>query len=204
MLAVSASKLFSHLEGYTNVYSVEDPGVFLVNADHPSKTLTLFDYKPSVSHGFAVGLHEIDDDLLKYQVWHVYYNSNQNFWFQMESDPSVKVGPSNLLLQATRGQQSKPLKSYMVNEKTFKIKSNGKCLEVSDTPSTQRDSYPLWFKDCRETTAQDFTLVSKMRGLCVLENEFCPESKKDWDVAGAIIVERLSRFSVKPTVMEDD
>lgn len=195
-LFVVSKALFPHLEGNTNIYSVGDPGVLLVNLKYPSEPLTAFEYEKEKQYFLPVGLHEISEEVLKFQVWHFYYeSSHKHFWFELEFDKKVKIGVDGNLMQGNRISKNPTMNAVKINEKYFKIINEDKCLEVQEIKSNYRDSYPLKFKKCRDTPLQAFSLVSKMKALCVLKSELCPSDKKDVIVAEKIVRERLSHFA---------
>lgn len=197
LLVVSTKVLFPHLEGNTSLYSTGDPGLLLVNVKYPDKPLTLFDYVKRRQNVLPVGLHTVDDDVLRFQVWHTYYGGRgKKFWLELEYDQNVKVSPGGNMLQAFRGRISSPsMNAVMINDRYFKIVSGGLCLEVETTKSVYRDAYPLKFRRCADVDLQTFTFVSKMKALCVLQNELCPNDKDDVYAAEVIALNRLLHFA---------
>lgn len=197
LLLATSKVLFPHLEGNTSLYSTGDPGLLLVNVKYPDRPLTLFDYVKKAQNVLPVGLHEVDEDVLRFQVWHTYYeNSRKRFWLELEFDQNIKACPGGNMLQGTRGKIGSPsMNAVMINDRYFKIMSGELCLEVETTKSLYRDAYPLKFKHCADIDLQAFTFVSKMKALCVLQNELCPNDKDDVYAAEAIALKRLLHFA---------
>ncbi|KAL0265829.1 UNVERIFIED_CONTAM: hypothetical protein PYX00_011547 [Menopon gallinae] len=201
LLLATSKVLFPHLEGNTSLYSTGDPGLLLVNVRYPDRPLTLFDYVKKDQNVLPVGLHGVDDDVLRFQVWHTYYGgSRKSFWLELEFDQNIKVGPGGNMLQGTRGKMGSPsMNAVMINDRYFKIVSGGLCLEVETTKSVYRDAYPLKFRRCADVDLQTFAFVSKMKALCVLQNELCPNDKDDVYAAEAIALKRLLHFASDPS-----
>eukprot|EP00866_Antonospora_locustae_P002193 jgi/Antlo1/2193/970 len=206
LLLASSKVLFPHLEGNTSLYSTGDPGLLLVNVKYPDKPLTLFDYVRKKQNVLPVGLHAVDDDVLRFQVWHTYYEDRgKKFWLELEYDQSIKVNPGGNMLQGYRGRTDSPsMNAVMINDRYFKIVSGGLCLEVETTKSVYRDAYPLKFRRCADVDLQAFTFVSKMKALCVLQNELCPNDKDDVYAAEAIALNRLLHFAALAPVDRSD
>lgn len=185
-----------HAERNTSIYELNDPGLLLVNKKHPTKPLTLFDYSNLSEVHLPVGMHELHDEILKYQIWHVYYEYNERkFYLELEYDRAVGTEVEGNLLQALRGKPTPQIKARSLDQgKYFEIIQADQCLTVDPAKSEVRDSYPVRFKACTKGEDQAFAFVSKMQALCKLGNELCPQDEDDIFAAEAIALKRLAEF----------
>ncbi|KCZ79963.1 hypothetical protein H312_02652 [Anncaliia algerae PRA339] len=187
-----------HAEKNTSIYEITDPAVLLVSKEHPSKVLTLFDYSSLSQKHLPIGLHELENEILKFQLWHAYYDfPARNFFLELEYDKAIKteLQDNGTLFQAVRGNSTPKMRARSLDHgKFFEIVFDNKCLTVDATKSKERDSYPLRFKPCVKSENQTFTFASKMLALCKLGNELCPGNEGDLTTAEAIVLKKLAEF----------
>ncbi|RVD91271.1 hypothetical protein TUBRATIS_22840 [Tubulinosema ratisbonensis] len=193
---IVAQITFPHAERNTSIYELNDPAVLLVNKEHPSKPVTLFDYVNLSQVHLPVGLHELHEEILKYQLWHVYYENNaRKFYLELEYDKNVTTEVEGNLLQARKGKSQPEMRARTLDSgKYFEIVHDEMCLTVDPAKSEVRDSYPLRFKPCTKSENQSFAFVSKMQAVCKLGNELCPKDEDDLFAAEAVVLKRLSQF----------
>lgn len=187
---------FPHAERNTSIYELNDPAVLLVSKQHPTKPVTLFDYVNLSAVHLPVGLHELHEEILKYQLWHVYYEySARKFYLELEYDKNILTEVEGNLLQAKRGNAEPQMKARSLDGgKYFEIIHDDMCLTVDPAKSDVRDSYPLRFKPCTKSENQTFAFVSKMQAICKLGNDLCPTDEDDLFAAEAVVLKRLSQF----------
>lgn len=84
--------------------STQDPSLLLISVAYPSKPLTIFDTSNKMFTTLPVGLTEISEEMLPFQLFHTYYeNYRKNFYLMWNGDSNVKVVVEGDYLIGKRG-----------------------------------------------------------------------------------------------------
>lgn len=176
----------------------QDPALLLVCADKPTMPLTIYETQNHEQIRLPVGLSEISEGSLPYQLFHTYYEGfSFNFYLQWNGNRKVRILPEGDYLQAKRnytGIQTGMTAHAITNSDFIKIVSGGKCLEASETKSRYREAYPLQFRACADKRSQKFKFISKQKAFCKLKMKECPGTQLELFGAEELIKQRVDHF----------
>lgn len=192
----------AHREVNTRIelFANQDPSFLLVNKMYPTMPLTIFDTDKEQEIFLPVGLSEISESALSFQLFHSYYEGlHKNFYFEWNGDKRTRVLPEGDYLQARRGRKNilTGMTAHPIHNSLFiKIMYNGKCLEALKTKSRYRDAHPLRFVDCADSNYQRFKFVSHAKAVCVLGLEECTHRNEDIFRAEEVLRSRVHHFII--------
>ncbi|KRH92407.1 hypothetical protein M153_63410003, partial [Pseudoloma neurophilia] len=192
-------------------FTDQDPLLLLVNEEHPTRPLTLYDTHNEKQLRLPVGLAELSMETLPFQSFHSYYEGfGKNFYLEWraptghnetpgQDHKKVKIIPEGDYLQAKRnftsissGMTAYFLQDESKNKQFIRIMAEGKCLEAKNEESKYRKAFPLVFRKCDlNSKAQNFKFISREKAICKLKE--CT-SKAEIFRAEEIIRNRLNHF----------